>query len=48
MGFRMGVGMVKGGGGGSTGRVGSLLRRAADSRSTPPDTDIPNACAYKR
>ena len=49
MGDKIGVGIVMGVGvGASGGRLGSLLRRAADSSRIPPDTDIPNACAYKR
>ena len=49
MGDKMGVCIVMGVGvGASGGRLGSLLRRAADRSRIPPDTDIPNACAYKR
>ena len=49
MGDKIGVGIVMGVGMGvSSGRVGSLLRRVADSSRIPPDTDIPNDCAYKR
>ena len=48
MGDKMGVGIVVGVGVGASGRMGSLLRIAADRSKIPPDTDIPNACAYKR
>ena len=49
MGDKIGVCIVMGVGVGVSGdRLGSLLRRVAESSRIPPDTDIPNACAYKR